>query len=176
MAVIITSFTVSTVAALFLAYKITSKTSTRVIVKRANPKEKVEEITTLSTLLIDELKRFMGNDQPTPAEISNIHEGISFIIRSAWKLDSYYGHREVIPFLHTLDTALQFDTILATPDRRHTLIRIIEQATNHCVSLILRREDGDKVTDATYEGSRQLDASVDKLNLMLDNAIREVRR
>lgn len=158
-------------ASVFIAVKKSTTAPARVNWQTPTRTSKVEEVHLLNSFLAKEIDRVKKQKPEQREDIVHVLAGIRAMIHSAWKLNSYYGKKNLASFLRTIAIIEEMPNRPSPTDRYlETLRNLAVDISRECSALLIRNENGDDVTDTTYHANdayrirnRELESRVDEM-------------
>lgn len=142
----------STGSAIFIAHKLVSPKSERVIFSSANSVSKTKEYQLLTKILVDEIKRLKASEKKSQADFDEVVKSFVTVVRKSWPVGTYYDQKQIRPFLNVLyvTSGLELEREIITNSYLDLLQRAVEVILPDCSDAVVRGDDGNHVNDFTY--------------------------
>ena len=158
------------------AIAINARTKEHVIWKEPTVAVTAQEMSLMSSLLLKEVRRLQKLPLNQRGRTVKIHNGLYRLIKAVWKMDGYYGKKNVSTFLRTLDAATETQGERPSDSYLRILETLIPDISEECIKMLTRRENGDRVTDLTYNSNDKYRRRADMLSREIDARLKETHR
>jgi hypothetical protein len=147
----------SIIGGAFLARKIASPKTAKVLLQPATPVILVEEQTALAKMLIQELDRMEKSEQCKADDLTLVVKSLEIIIRTAWPLGTFYDRRTITPFLRVVHTSAVLEQENISTKYLNLLRDAIRVVASSAIDSLTRGEKGDDINDFTFNVMKKVE-------------------
>jgi hypothetical protein len=160
---ILTGILVASVGgSIFAAKKLTAKQD-RVVTNPVTRVSLAKEHQELAGLLMKTVDRMLRSKTRDVSELNSVVNAFITIVRSAWPKGTYYDKKNVSAFISVLEASSSFASESITDEYLLLLKQVIEKVATDCSDAVIRGDNGDEVTNFTYNAMDRIAVQTNRL-------------